>query len=94
MAYSKLIAGGVSSYADDNAQTSITTAKTTVKNNAFWPALLGVAWLADKDWMAYEVAQDVIAIRDGQKTDEQVTQEKEEYITGVVLGATGSRQLK
>ena len=48
-----------------NAQTAITTAETAVTNNALVPVLIGLAWLADKAWTAYEVSQDVAAIRDG-----------------------------
>jgi len=87
LAVSKLVAGAASAYAGGNAQTAINTAETAVQNNALAPLLVGLAWLADKAWTAYEVAQDVVAIRDGTKTVEQVAQEKgDEYVTGIILG--------
>jgi hypothetical protein len=90
LALSKLVAGATSAYAGGNAQTAITTAETAVQNNALVPALIGLAWLADKAWTAYEVSQDVAAIRDGNKTVQQVASEKgEEYVAGIILGNIG-----
>jgi hypothetical protein len=90
MAMSKLVAGAVSAYAGGNALTAITTAEVAVQNNAFVPALIGLAWLADKAWTAYEVSQDVAAIRDGTKTVQQVASEKgEDYVAGIILGNIG-----
>jgi len=87
LALSKLVAGAASAYAGGNAQTAITTAETAVQNNALVPVIVGLAWLADKAWTAYEVSQDIAAIRDGTKTVQRVAQEKgEEYITGIILG--------
>ncbi|MGY0195949.1 DUF637 domain-containing protein [Leptothrix sp. BB-4] len=95
LALSKLVAGATSAYAGGNAQTAITTAETAVQNNALVPALIGLAWLADKAWTAYEVSQDVAAIRDGTKTVQQVTQEKgEEYVTGIIIGNIGRYGVK
>jgi hypothetical protein len=87
LALSKLVAGATSAYAGGNAQTAITTAETAVQNNALVPVIVGLAWLADKAWTAYEVSQDIAAIRDGTKTVQQVAQEKgEEYVAGIILG--------
>lgn len=87
LAVSKLVAGAASAYAAGNAQTAINTAETAVENNALVPLLIGLVWLADKAWTAYEVSQDVAAIRDGTKTVEQVALEKgDEYVTGIILG--------
>jgi hypothetical protein len=87
LALSKLVAGAASAYAGGNAQTAITTAETAVQNNALVPALIGLAWLADKAWTAYEVSQDVAAIRDGTKTVQQVAQEKGvDYVINVIAG--------
>jgi hypothetical protein len=87
LALSKLVAGATSAYAGGNAQTAITTAETAVRNNALVPALVGLAWLADKAWTAYEVSQDVAAIRDGNKTVEQVAREKgTDYVINVIAG--------
>ena len=87
LALSKLVAGATSAYAGGNAQTAIATAETAVQNNALVPVIVGLAWLADKAWTAYEVSQDIAAIRDGTKTVQRVAQEKgEEYITGIILG--------
>jgi hypothetical protein len=95
LALSKLVAGAASAYAGGNAQTAITTAETAVQNNALVPALIGLAWLADKAWTAYEVSQDVAAIRDGNKTVQQVAQEKgEEYVAGIILGNIGRYGVK
>ena len=95
LALSKLVAGATSAYAGGNAQTAITTAETAVQNNAFVPALIGLAWLADKGWTAYEVSQDVAAIRDGTKTVQQVAQEKgEDYVAGIILGNIGRYGVK
>jgi len=90
-----LVAGATSAYAGGNAQTAITTAEVAVQNNALVPALIGLAWLADKAWTAYEVSQDVAAIRDGTKTVQQVAQEKgEEYVTGIIVGNIGRYGVK
>jgi hypothetical protein len=87
LALSKLVAGATSAYAGGNAQTAITTAETAVQNNALVPALVGLAWLADKAWTAYEVSQDIAAIRDGTKTVEQVAKEKgTDYVVNVIAG--------
>lgn len=87
LALSKLVAGATSAYAGGNAQTAIATAETAVQNNALVPVIVGLAWLADKAWTAYEVSQDIAAIRDGTKTVQQVAQEKgEEYVAGIILG--------
>jgi hypothetical protein len=87
LALSKLVAGATSAYAGGNAQTAITTAEVAVQNNALVPALIGLAWLADKAWTAYEVSQDVAAIRDGTKTVEQVATEKgTDYVINVIAG--------
>jgi large exoprotein involved in heme utilization and adhesion len=95
LALSKLVAGATSAYAGGNAQTAITTAEVAVQNNALVPALVGLAWLADKAWTAYEVAQDVAAIRDGTKTVQQVALEKgEEYVTGIIIGNIGRYGVK
>jgi hypothetical protein len=95
LALSKLVAGATSAYAGGNAQTAITTAEVAVQNNALVPALIGLAWLADKAWTAYEVSQDVAAIRDGTKTVDQVALEKgEEYLTGIILGNVGRYGVK
>ena len=95
LALSKLVAGATSAYAGGNAQTAITTAEVAVQNNALVPALIGLAWLADKGWTAYEVSQDVAAIRDGTKTVQQVAQEKgEEYVTGIIIGNVGRYGVK
>jgi hypothetical protein len=95
LALSKLVAGATSAYAGGNAQTAITTAETAVQNNALVPVLIGLAWLADKAWTAYEVSQDVAAIRDGTKTVQQVAQEKgEEYVSGIILGNIGRYGVK
>lgn len=95
LAVSKLVAGAASAYAGGNAQTAINTAETAVQNNAFVPLLIGLVWLADKAWTAYEVAQDVAAIRDGTKTVEQVALEKgDEYVTGIILGNIGRQGYK
>jgi hypothetical protein len=84
---SKLVAGDTSAYAGGNAQTAITMAETAVQNNALLPALIGLAWLADKAWTAYEVSQDVAAIRDGTRTLEQVAADRgADYINGIILG--------
>ena len=84
---SKLAAGTVTALAGGNAQTGINTADTAVQSNAFVPVLVGLAWLADKAWTAYEVSQDVAAVRDGTKTVDQLALEKgEEYVTGIILG--------
>ena len=95
LALSKLVAGATSAYAGGNAQTAITTAEVAVQNNALVPALIGLAWLADKAWTAYEVSQDVAAIRDGTKTVDQVVLEKgEEYFAAIVLGNIGRYGVK
>jgi hypothetical protein len=95
LALSKLVAGATSAYAGGDAQTAITTAETAVQNNALVPALVGLAWLADKAWTAYEVSQDVAAIRDGTKTVEQVALEKgDEYVTGIIIGNVGRYGVK
>jgi len=95
LALSKLIAGATSAYAGGNAQTAITTAETAVQNNALVPILIGIAWLADKAWTAYEVSQDVAAIRDGTKTVTQVAQERgDEYVIGIILGNVGRYGVK
>ncbi len=95
LAVSKLVAGAASAYAGGNAQTAINTAETAVQNNALVPLLIGLAWLADKAWTAYEVSQDVAAIRDGTKTVEQVALEKgEEYVTGIILGNLARHSVK
>jgi hypothetical protein len=95
LALSKLVAGATSAYAGGNAQTAITTAEVAVQNNALVPALIGLAWLADKAWTAYEVSQDVAAIRDGTKTVQQVAQEKgEEYVIGIIVGNIGRHGVK
>jgi hypothetical protein len=95
LALSKLVAGATSAYAGGNAQTAITTAEVAVQNNALVPALIGLAWLADTAWTAYEVSQDVAAIRDGTKTVQQVAQEKgEEYVSGIILGNIGRYGVK
>jgi hypothetical protein len=66
-----------------------------VQNNAFVPALIGLAWLADKAWTAYEVSQDVAAIRDGTKTLEQVATDRgEDYLYGIILGNVGRYGIK
>ncbi len=95
LALSKLVAGATSAYAGGNAQTAITTAEVAVQNNALVPALIGLAWLADKAWTAYEVSQDVAAIRDGTKTVQQVAQEKgEDYVAGIIVGNIGRYGVK
>jgi Possible hemagglutinin (DUF637)/Pre-toxin domain with VENN motif len=95
LALSKLVAGATSAYAGGNAQTAITTAETAVQNNALVPALMGLAWLADKAWTAYEVSQDVAAIRDGTKTVQQVAQEKGvDYVAGIIVGNIGRYGVK
>lgn len=95
LAMSKLIAGATAAYAGGNAQTAINTAETAVQNNALVPVLIGIAWLADKAWTAYEVSQDLAAIRDGTKTVEQVAREKgEDYVTGIILGNIGRYGVK
>ncbi len=95
LALSKLVAGTASAYAGGNASTAMNTADIAVTNNAFIPAIIGIAWLADKAWIAYEVSQDIAAIRDGTKTVEQVAIEKgEEYVTGIVLGNVGRYGVK
>jgi hypothetical protein len=95
LALSKLVAGAASAYAGGNAQTAITTAETAVQNNALVPILIGLAWLADKAWTAYDVSQDVAAIRDGTKTVEQVALEKgAEYVTAVIVGNIGRYGVK
>lgn len=95
LAVSKLVAGAASAYAGGNAQTAINTAETAVQNNALVPLLIGLVWLADKAWTAYEVSQDVAAIRDGTKTVEQVALEKgDEYVTGIILGNLGRHSVK
>lgn len=95
LALSKLVAGATSAYAGGDAQTAITTAETAVQNNALVPLLIGMAWLADKAWTAYEVSQDVAAIRDGTKTVEQVALEKgDEYVTGIIIGNVGRYGVK
>ena len=87
LALSKIAAGGISAYMGGNADVAISSADTAVKNNALIPILIGLAWLADKAWTAYQVAQDVADIRDGKKTIEQVAVEKGEgYVVGIVLG--------
>jgi hypothetical protein len=66
-----------------------------VRNNALIPVIVGLAWLADKAWTAYEVSQDLAAIRDGTKTVAQVAQEKgEDYVTGIILGNIGRYGVK
>ena len=95
LALSKLVAGATSAYAGGNAQTAITTAETAVTNNALVPVLIGLAWLADKAWTAYEVSQDVAAIRDGTKTVQEVALDKgEEYVTGIIIGNIGRYGVK
>ena len=95
LALSKLVAGTASAYAGGNASTAMNTADIAVTNNAFIPVIIGIAWLADKAWIAYEVSQDIAAIRDGTKTVEQVAIEKgEEYVTGIVLGNVGRYGVK
>ena len=95
LALSKLVAGAASAYAGGDAQTAITTAEVAVRNNALVPVLIGVAWLADKAWTAYEVSQDVAAIRDGTKTVEQVALERgEDYVTGMIVGNVGRYGVK
>ncbi len=95
LALSKLVAGATSAYAGGDAQTAITTAETAVRNNALIPVIVGLAWLADKAWTAYEVSQDLAAIRDGTKTVAQVAQEKgEDYVTGIILGNIGRYGVK
>ena len=95
LALSKLVAGATSAYAGGNAQTAISTAETAVQNNALVPALIGLAWLADKAWTAYEVSQDVASIRDGTKTVQQVAQERgEDYVVGIILGNIGRYGVK
>ncbi len=95
LAYSKIIAGATSAFAGGNAQTAITTAETAVKNNALLPVLVGVIWLADKVWTAYDASQDIAAVRDGTKTVEQLALEKgDEYVTGIVLGNIARYGLK
>ena len=95
LALSKLVAGATSAYAGGNAQTAITTAETAVTNNALVPVLIGLAWLADKAWTAYEVSQDVAAIRDGTKTVQEMALDKgEEYVTGIIIGNIGRYGVK
>jgi filamentous hemagglutinin len=95
LALSKLVAGATSAYAGGDAQTAITTAETAVRNNALIPVIVGLAWLADKAWTAYEVSQDLAAIRDGTKTVAQVVEEKGEgYVTGIILGNIGRYGVK
>jgi hypothetical protein len=95
LALSKLVAGATSAYAGGNAQTAITTAETAVQNNALVPALIGLAWLADKAWTAYEVSQDVAAIRDGTRTLQQVATDRgEDYLYGIILGNVGRYGIK
>jgi hypothetical protein len=81
LAYSKLVAGGISAYTGGDAQTAITTSETAVRNNALVPVLVGLAWAADRAITAYQVSQDLAAIRDGTKTVAQIAAEKDNRVT-------------
>jgi filamentous hemagglutinin len=87
---SQLVAGAVAALAGGNAQTAIDTARVAVENNALKPALVGLLWLADRGITAWQVSQDLAAIRDGTKTVQQVAQERgEEYVVNAILGNLG-----
>jgi hypothetical protein len=70
-------------------------AQTSVDNNILWtPILIGAAWLIDKGMTAYDVYQDVQAVRNGEKTLDQLAIEKgEEYVVGFVVGSLAKHGL-
>jgi len=77
---------------------AVTTAaaKIEIENNGvFIPVIMGAVWLADKGLTAYDVYQDIQAIKSGEKTLEQVAQEKSlEYVTGILVGNLAKHGVK
>jgi hypothetical protein len=95
MGYAKIISGGVAAYAGGNAQTAINSADTAVTNNAFVPIIMGLVWAIDKGFTAYQVAQDIAAIRDGTKTVAELATEKgTDYIANMIVGNVGKYGIK
>jgi len=79
-------------------ETAVTTAaaKIEIENNAlFVPVIMGAVWLVDKGLTAYDVYQDIQAIKSGEKTLEQVAQERgEDYVIGVLVGNLAKQGFK
>jgi len=77
---------------------AVTTAaaKIEIENNGvFIPVIMGAVWLADKGLTAYDVYQDVQAVKSGEKTLEQVAQEKGiDYVTGILVGNLAKHGVK
>ena len=56
----------------------------------FIPIVLGVIWVADKGFAAYEAYKDYKAVQSGEKTITEVAEERAtEQAAGVALGAAG-----
>ncbi|HHW4673310.1 MAG TPA: hypothetical protein ACQGQF_05790, partial [Xylella fastidiosa subsp. pauca] len=67
----------------------------TENNAAFIPIIIGAVWLVDKGITVYQAWQDIIAIRSGEKTLEQVALERgQEYVTSILIGNLAKYGLK
>ena len=90
------IVAGVTTAAGGDVAVTTAAAKIEIENNGvFIPVIMGAVWLADKGLTAYDVYQDVQAVKSGEKTLEQVAQEKGiDYVTGILVGNLAKHGVK